>query len=221
MEVRDWVRNHFGTADTEVLLDESAYGRNELRTDKKRIEQRLNKLESDMDKHAGRYQQLLEKGAKAEQLKRKRYAQKAKFAKKKYEISKKKHRVDSTKLGTVISIEGMRQVMDLHESQDLTLDEVMRDGVNTGEIQEQIMGQMAQFGIELEDMERVQDALDIDILDEDLSEPASEELDAMERMAAGEISAEQIDVEDSVEIDSEEISIDADIDSDADATDLL
>jgi len=221
MELRDWVRDRFGSAETETLLDESVYGKNELRTDKKKIEQSLKQLEKDMDSHSSKYQQLLEKGAKADEMRRRQYAQKAKFEKKKYEIKKKKHKANSIKLGTVISIEGMRDVMDMHESQDLSLDEAMSQDLNVQEVQGEIMDQMAQFGLELEDMQQVQDALDIEILDDDLEQGASEELEAMERMAAGEISSEQVNVEEDVEVDADEISIDADIEDEMTDTDMF
>lgn len=221
MELRDWVRDRFGSAETETLLDESVYGKNELRTDKKKIEQSLKQLEKDMDSHSNKYQKLLEKGAKADEMRRRQYAQKAKFEKKKYEIKKKKHKANSIKLGTIISIEGMRDVMDMHESQDLSLDEAMSQDLNVQEVQGEIMDQMAQFGLELEDMQQVQDALDIEILDDDLEQGASEELEAMERMAAGEISSEQVNVEEDVEVDADEISIDADIEDEMTETDMF
>ena len=221
MELRDWVQDRFGSAETETLLDESVYGQNELRADKKKLEQSLKQLEKDMDSHSNTYQKLLEKGAKADEMRRRQYAQKAKFEKKKYEIKKKKHKANSIKLGTVISIEGMREVMDMHESQDLSLDEAMSQDLNVQEVQGEIMDQMAQFGLELEDMQQVQDALDIEILDYDLEQGASEELEAMERMAAGEISSEQVNVEEDVEVDPDEISIDADIEDEMTETDLF
>jgi hypothetical protein len=221
MQLRDWVQERFGATDTNTLLDESAYSTNQLRTDKKKLEQSLKQLENDMSTHSEKYQKLLERGAEADEMRRRQYAQKAKFEKKKYEIKKKKHKANSIKLGTIISIEGMREVMDMHESQDLGIDEVMNEDVNAREVQGQIMDQMAQFGLELEDMQEVQDALDVEILDEDLQEGASEELEAMEQMAAGEISREQLDVEQQVELESEEISVSAGIDDDLEDMDTL
>jgi hypothetical protein len=221
MQLRDWVQERFGTTDAETLLDESVYSTNQLRTDKKKLEQSLKQLEGDMDTHSEKYQQLLEKGAEADEMRRRQYAQKAKFEKKKYEIKKKKHKANSIKLGTIISIEGMREVMDMHENQELGIDEAMSQDVNAREVQGQIMDQMAQFGLELEDMQEVQDALDVEILDEDLEEGASEELEAMEQMAAGEISREQIDVEQEVEVESEEVSVDVGIEDDLEEPDVL
>ena len=208
MELRDWVQDRFGTADTETLLDESVYNTTELRQDKKKLEQSLKQLESDMDKHSQKYQKLLEKGAEADEMRRRQYAQKAKFEKKKYEIKKKKHKASSIKLGTVISIEGMREVMNMHQGQDLSIDNAMSNDISAQEVQSEIMDQMAQFGLELEDMQQVQEALDVEILDEDLEEGASEELEMMEEMAAGDISREQVDIEQDVEVEAEDVAVD-------------
>lgn len=208
MELRDWVQDRFGTADTETLLDESVYDTTELRQDKKKLEQSLEQLESDMDKHSQKYQKLLEKGAEADEMRRRQYAQKAKFEKKKYEIKKKKHKASSIKLGTVISIEGMREVMNMHQGQDLSIDNAMSNDISAQEVQSEIMDQMAQFGLELEDMQQVQEALDVEILDEDLEEGASEELEMMEEMAAGDISREQVDIEQDVEVEAEDVAVD-------------
>lgn len=212
MELRNWVQDRFGSADTETLLDESVYSRNELRKDKSKLEQNLNQIESEMEKHSDRYQKLLEKGSNADEMKQKQYAQKAKFEKKKYKIKKKKHKANSIKLGTIISIEGMREVMSMHEGdEDYTLDTLFDDELNAQELQSQVMDQMAQFGLEIEDMRQVQDALDVEILDQDLGTEASEELELMQEMQAGDISQEQVDIEQEVEIEEEEMDIDLDI----------
>ena len=212
MELRNWVQDRFGSADTETLLDESVYSRNELRKDKSKLEQNLNQIENEMDKHSDRYQKLLEKGSNADEMKQTQYAQKAKFEKKKYKIKKKKHKANSIKLGTIISIEGMREVMSMHEGdEDYTLDTLFDDELNAQELQSQVMDQMAQFGLEIEDMRQVQDALDVEILDQDLGTEASEELELMQEMQAGDISQEQVDIEQEVEIEEEEMDIDLDI----------
>ena len=208
MELRDWVQDRFGTADAESLLDESLYSTNDLRKDKAKLEQNLRQIEKERDKHRQQYETLLEKGADADEMKRKQYAQKAKFAKKKYKIKKKKHKANSVKLGTVISIEGMREVMDMHnEEGSIVLDDVFDDELNVGELQNEIMDQMAEFGLEMEDMQEVQDALDVEILDQDLDTAASEEIELMEEMRAGEISREEVDIEETVEDDGEDVDI--------------
>jgi hypothetical protein len=208
MELRDWVQERFGAADAETLLDESVYSRKDLRRDKSKLEQSLNKAENEMEEHHERYQKLLQKGSNADDVKQQQYAQKAKFEKKKYKIKKKKHKAKSVKLGTIISIEGMREVMSMHDQEEYALDDVFDDDLDAQELQGEIMDQMAQFGLEMEDMQEVQDALDIEILDQDLEDGASEELELMQEMQAGDVSKEQIDIEDDVEVESDDIDID-------------
>ena len=207
MELRDWVQDRFGTADAESLLDESLYSTKDLRKDKAKLEQNLRQIEKERDKHRQQYETLLEKGADADEMKRKQYAQKAKFAKKKYKIKKKKHKANSVKLGTIISIEGMREVMAMHNEENYEIDNLFDDDLNVGELQNEIMDQMAEFGLEMEDMQEVQDALDIEILDQDLDTTASEEVELMEEMRAGEISREEVDIEETVEDSSEDVDI--------------
>jgi len=207
MELRDWVQDRFGTADAESLLDESLYSTKDLRKDKAKLEQNLRQIEKERDKHRQQYEKLLEKGADADEMKRKQYAQKAKFAKKKYKIKKKKHKANSVKLGTIISIEGMREVMSMHNEENYEIDNLFDDDLNVGELQNEIMDQMAEFGLEMEDMQEVQDALDVEILDQDLDTTASEEVELMEEMRAGEISREEVDIEETVEDDSEDVDI--------------
>ena len=210
MDIRSWVQDRFGTADTATLLDESVYSRTELRKDKTKLEQHLRQIESEMDNHAERYQKLLQKGADADEFRRQQYAQKAKFEKKKYEIKKKKHKTNSIKLGTVISIEGMREVLAMHngDGESYELDQLFDNELNAEELQREVMDQMAEFGLEIEDMKQVQEALDVEILDQDLEAGANEELELMEEMAAGDINHEQVDIDDTVEVEPDDFDVD-------------
>lgn len=206
MELRNWVQERFGAPDGR-LLDESTYSTRELRKDKAKLEQNLTQLENELDQHSKKYQKLLQEGAEADEMRRRQYAQKAKFEKKKYEIKKKKHKATSIKLGTVISIEGMREVLEMQNAEETRISEVMGQDIDAQEVQGRIMDQMAEFGLELEDMQQIQDALDVPILDEDLEAGASEELEVMEEMAAGEISQEQVDIEEEVEVEPDEVDV--------------
>ena len=206
MELRSWVKDRFGATD-ETLLDESVYSTRELRKDKAKIEQSLKQLERDMQTHGKKYEKLLVEGAPADDLRRQQYAQKAKFEKKKYKIKKKKYKANSIKLGTLISIEGMREILDMQDGEDLGPD---LSSVDIQEVQGQIIDQMAEIGLELEDMQKIQDALDMPIIDDDLEMGASEEMEMMEEIAAGKVSEEQIDVEAETEVDTDDISIDDD-----------
>jgi len=206
MELRDWVQDRFGAAD-ETLLQESVYSTRELRKDKAKLEQNLKQLENDMQTHGKKYKQLLQKGAEADDMSRSQYAQKAKFEKKKYEIKKKKHKANTIKLGTIISIEGMREILEMQDGEDMKIDDLMSNDINAQEVQSQIMDQMAEFGLELEDMQQIQDALDVPIMDDDLETGASEEMELMEEMAAGDLAEEHIDVEAELDDSADDVEI--------------
>lgn len=211
MNIHNWVTNQFGDTDPATLLDESRYSTKQLRKDKRSLQQSINQLESELDDHGTRYQHLLEKGANADDIKKRQFAQKAKFEKKKYQIKKKKYKVNSTKLGTIISIEGMREILSMHEEDSYAVDELFDEDHNAQELQAQVMDQMAEFGLEIEDMQDVQEALDVDILGQDLESEPSEELELMEEMEAGELSREQLDIDEDVEQESTDIDLDSDI----------
>ena len=207
MELRDWVQDRFGTADASTLLDEEVYSTKDLRKDKAKLEQNLRQIETERDKHKQRYEQLLQKGAEADELKQQQLAQKAKFEKKKYKIKKKKHKANSVKMGTIISIEGMREVMSMHDEENYEIDRLFDDEMNAQELQGEIMDQMAEFGLEMEDMQQVQEALDIEVLDSDLETEASEEMELMQKMQAEEISREEVDIEESVEVEADDVDM--------------
>jgi hypothetical protein len=207
MELRDWVQERFGTADASTLLDEEVYSTKDLRKDKAKLEQNLRQIEKERDKHKQRYENLLQKGAEADEVKQQQLAQKAKFEKKKYKIKKKKHKAQSVKMGTIISIEGMREVMSMHDEENYVIDDLFDDEMNAQELQSEIMDQMAEFGLEMEDMQQVQDALDIEVLDSELETEASEEMELMQKMQAEEISREEVDIEESVEVEQDEVDV--------------
>lgn len=205
MELRDWVQQRFGGTG-ETLLDESAYADKDLRKDIMKLEHSLKKLENEMDQHGRKYKQLLQEGADASELKRKKFAQKAKFEKKKHAVKKKKHRANSVKLGTLLSIQGMREITDLQDEEDLALDDALEDA-DAQEIQGQIMERMATFNIEMEDLQEIQSALDIPIMEQELQMDHSEEEQIMADMAASDISDEEVDLDSEVDIETEEIEI--------------
>lgn len=203
MSVTDWIQDRFGSDGTATLLDESVYSDRELRKDKAKLEQGLRQIEDNLEEHNQKYQELLRKGAEADEMRRRLYAKKAKLEKKKYEAKKREHKANSIKLGTVISVEGMRDVLDTAGS-DINLSEHIQDA-NTAKLQGQIMDQMAEFGLEIEDMQQVEEALDVPILDDNLEAGASEELELMEEMAAGSVSGEQVDIEEEVQVDPDQL----------------
>jgi hypothetical protein len=210
MELRDWVQNRFGGTG-ETLLDESMYSNKELRKDVMKLEHALKKLENEMDKHGRKYKQILKEGSDASELERKKFAQKAKFEKKKYAVKKKKHRARSIKLGTLLSIQGMREIVEMQDnqnSQDLAIDDVLEDA-DAQEVQGEIMDQMASFNLEMEDLQEIQGALDVPIMDQELEMDHSEEEQIMSDMAASDISNEEVDIDSDLEAESEGIDIES------------
>jgi hypothetical protein len=80
------------------------------------------------------------------------------------------------------------------------------------EIQSEIMERMAAFGIEMEDMKEIQEALDIPIMEQELEMDVSEEEEIMEDMAASDID-EEVGIEMQAEVSLEEgIEVDDEID---------
>lgn len=108
----------------------------------------------------------------------------------------------------------MREIMEVQNEDDIALDNAM-DDADAQEIQSEIMERMAAFGIEMEDMEEIQEALDIPIMEDDIAMDVSEEEQLMQEMAASEISEEQVDIEMEAEV-SADTSDDAAIEDDLD-----
>jgi hypothetical protein len=208
MELRNWLQERFGGTG-KTLLDDDVYSDKEIRKDITKLEHKLKKLEKEMDSHGRKYKKLLKEGAEVGELKRKKYAQKAKFEKKKYAIKKKKYRANSVKLGTILSIQGMRDIMEIQDQEEIGIDDAMHDA-DAQEIQSEIMERMAAFGIEMEDMQEIQEALDIPIMEQELDMDVGEEERKMEELAASEISEEQVDIEMEAEVSISDDEMDLD-----------
>lgn len=206
MELRNWVTETFGGTG-KTLLDERVYSSEELRKDIIKLEHEQKRLEDDLDGHRKQYKALIKEGANASEMQRKKLAQKAKLEKKKLAIKKKKYRANNVKLGTMLSVQGMREIMDSQDvagDADLAFDEVMGDA-NAQELQGKIVDRMAAFGVEMEDIQEISDALDVPILDDQLEVDSSDEEELMKEMAASGMSEEEIDVEDELD---DEVGVD-------------
>ncbi|OKY77355.1 MAG: hypothetical protein BTN85_2005 [Candidatus Methanohalarchaeum thermophilum] len=194
MQLREWVKNKFGgTGNT--LLDESVYGQRELREDISVLEQSLKKVEKDMEKCHRKYVNLLKEGSEKSELKRKTYATKANYAKKKYAVKRKKYKANSVKLGTLYSIKGMREVIDMQDSQDLHFDEIMKETPDAQEMQNKIKMKMAQLDLEMEDLKQIEDAIDLPIMESEDEQEITEEEKMMEEIRSGKKSPDEIEIE--------------------------
>lgn len=212
MEVREPIKEFFGASD-KTLLDESVYSDQDLRRDKIKLRKQRKRIEKEMNEYSEEYKELLQKGANANELQRENYAKKAKIVKKKYKIKKKQYQKNSVVLGTIVSIEGARELQDMHDGNTTEIESIIRDGdVNVASVQEDMMDQMVDFDLDMEIMQEVQEGLDIDIMSAELETEESEEMEMMEEMAAGNIDEESIEVDETIE--SEESVDDVSIDDD-------
>lgn len=204
MGLSDWLTNRFGTTDARTLLNEEVYSSESLKQDKRNLERKLSSLGDKLDEHQIRYEHFLHKGAEANDIEQQNFAQKARLEKKKHSVVKKKYKQTNIKLGTVISIEGMREISSMQQQQTYNLDQHLQAGFETNELQNQIMDQMAELGLNIEDMREIQDALDVEILDEQLEMDATEEVNLMEALETGDISQNSIQLEDATSTENSE-----------------
>lgn len=217
MNVRNWVTDYFGES-ADSLLEEGVYSDEDLRRDKIKLRKQRKRIEQEMNQYASEYTELLQKGAEANEIERDSYAKKAQIAKKKYKLKKKQYQKNSVVLGTVVSVEGARELQDMHDGDTTEIESLIRDrDVDVESVQEDMMNQMVEFDLDMEVMQEVQDGLDIDIMSAEMGAEDSEEKEIMEEMAAGNISEEEIDVDETVEQDDvdadpiDDVSIDDDL----------
>lgn len=224
MQVRNWVQDYFGES-ANSLLDEAVYSDEDLRRDKIKLRKQRDRIEKEMKEYSNEYKELLQKGAESNELQRETYAKKAQMAKKKYKLKKKQHQKNSVILSTVVSVEGARELQDMHDGDSTEIESIISErDVDVESVQEDMMNQMIEFDLDMEIMQEVQEGLDIDVMTSDISSEDSEELDMMEEMAAGEISEEEIDVEETVETESiDDVNIEeglSDVDIEEDEIDI-
>jgi len=215
MEVRDWVQDYFGES-ANSLLDEGVYSDEDLRRDKIKLRKQRKQIEKEMNQYASEYKKLLQKGSRTNEIERESYAKKAQIAKKKYKLKKRQYQKNSVVLGTVVSIEGARELQDMHDGDTTEIESIIRErDVDVESVQEDMMNQMVEFDLDMEIMQEVQDSLDVDIMSTEMGDEDSEEIEMMEEMAAGEISEEELDVEQRVEAEEglDDVSLEEDLDS--------
>lgn len=210
MQLRNWISEQFGSKDT--LLDKSVYSPEEIQHDKVRLKQQRKRINKEMSQYATDYQQLLEKGAQANAAERKQYSQQAKIAKKKYKVKQQQYQKNSVQMATIVTIEGARELKNMTGQDDINLPDM--DKVELGNVQEHLMDEMVQYELDMDVMMDVQDALDIDIIGADVEMGDDEEMEIMNEIAAGEVDAEQIDIESAGEMEDVDTDVDDVLDGD-------
>lgn len=192
MAISDWLQQKFGDTGGN-LLDQDVYSDKELKKDIKKLNHKHKRLEKKMDEHQDNYREILEKGANAPDFKKQALAQKAQLEKKKYNIQRKKYNSSSKKLAALVSIEGAREILDMTDSNDLVIDDVMEDNDDVRQnMQAVISNRMAEFGIDQEVFEEISGELDIPLMDDEISMDGSEEFETMKKLEEGQLKAEEV-----------------------------
>jgi hypothetical protein len=211
MKLREWV---FGGKDFKTMLDPEVYSDEEISQDKHKANILMTQYEQDMNKHAAAYKRLIKEGAEAGELQRKNLAMRARMEKQRYNQKKQLFTMMSTKYAAVMSLEMARE-MARAKSEDggLVIDTVFT-AAEAQQIQHQVVDTMASQGVRNEAMEKFVDTLNIPVVSDDITEDSAE-ITAMERVAAGDRSADELDIEDEfdAEFDPTEMEV-SDVDFD-------
>ncbi|WP_251342731.1 hypothetical protein [Haloplanus halophilus] len=225
MEVRSWVKDKFGTTD-QTLLSTEVYSDEDLRRDKIKLERQRNRIEDEIEDHRSKYKQLVKEAAGEDDMRKQVLAKKAKNQKKQYELKQKKYQKTSMKYGTILSIEGARELLQEQESSknpDLAIDDVMDEDLQVEEFEAKMEQKMVDFDMEVDMMERIQGSLDFNFTSGDMSMSSDDDvLDEINKVEEGQLEEEEIDVDDdtssvsanveaSVDIQEEEVDIEDDM----------
>jgi len=205
MQLRSWIADQFGSSEPETLLDESVYSRQQIKEDKIRLRQQRRRIIKEMNEYGAEYQRLLEEGAQASELEAQQYAQQAKIAKKKYKIKNQQHQKNSVQMATVVTIEGARELLEMTDSDPTHISDLLGNGeVDLSVVEEQMMDEMVNYELDMDLMMEVQEALDIDIIGSETDLQGGQEMEMIEKMRAGDLDSEQIDIDNQVEEEKEQ-----------------
>lgn len=219
MQIREQVKEMFGTADKGNLLDGDVYGEQDLKRDKIKLERQRKQLQKEMNEYGSEYKKLMKRGARASDHKRRQIAQQAKIAKKKYKIKKQQYKKNSVVMATIVTIEGARELQNMSNEDTTEIESLLHDSsVDAEAVQEEMMENMVQFDLDMQMMQEVQESLDIDIMGSTMDEMGDDELvEDMRRLAEGDLDEEELDVEAEIEeTTSTEVSMSASTGGDLD-----
>jgi|APHM01.1.fsa_nt_gi hypothetical protein len=199
MEVRSWVKDKFGTND-QTLLSTEVYPQNDLRRDKIKIERQRNRIQDEIEEHRNKYKQLVKEAAGEDDMRKQALAKKAKNNKKKYQLKQKKYQKTSMKYGTILSIEGARELLQEEQNStepNLALDDVMNQDLQVEEFEAKMEEKMVDFDMEVDLMERIQGSLDFNFTSSDMSMSSDDGvMEDIEEHEKGQLDEEEIDIED-------------------------
>ncbi|GAB3326793.1 hypothetical protein EI982_16115 [Haloplanus rallus] len=224
MEVRSWVKEKFGTTD-QTLLSTEVYSDKDLRRDKIKLERQRNRIEGEIEEHRTKYKKLVKEAAGEDEMRKQVLAKKAKNQKKQYQLKQKKYQKTSMKYGTLLSIEGARELLaeqGSNTSPDLAIDDVMDQDLQVDEFEAKMEEKMVEFDMEVDMMDRIQGSLDFNFTSSDMSMDSDDDvMGTIEDLEEDQLDEEEIDIEDdtsvsasaeaSVDVQAEEIDIEDDM----------
>jgi hypothetical protein len=224
MEVRSWVKEKFGTTD-QTLLSTEVYSDKDLRRDKIKLERQRNRIEGEIEEHRTKYKKLVKEAAGEDEMRKQVLAKKAKNQKKQYQLKQKKYQKTSMKYGTILSIEGARELLaeqGSNTSPDLAIDDVMDQDLQVDEFEAKMEEKMVEFDMEVDMMDRIQGSLDFNFTSSDMSMDSDDDvMGTIEDLEEDQLDEEEIDIEDdtsvsasaeaSVDVQAEEIDIEDDM----------
>jgi hypothetical protein len=224
MEVRSWVKEKFGTTD-QTLLSTEVYSEKDLRRDKIKLERQRNRIEGEIEEHRTKYKKLVKEAAGEDEMRKQVLAKKAKNQKKQYQLKQKKYQKTSMKYGTLLSIEGARELLaeqGSNTSPDLAIDDVMDQDLQVDEFEAKMEEKMVEFDMEVDMMDRIQGSLDFNFTSSDMSMDSDDDvMGTIEDLEEDQLDEEEIDIEDdtsvsasaeaSVDVQAEEIDIEDDM----------
>lgn len=204
MQIREQVKDIFGTADRDSLLDESVYDSQSLKKDKIKLQRQRQQLQKEMNQYGQEYKKLMRKGAKASEHERRQIAQQAKIAQKKYKIKQQQFKKNSVVMATIVTVEGARELQNMTDEPvtDFEKDVLGDENLDSAQVQEQMMDEMVQFDLDMQMMQEVQESLDIDIMGSQMDQMGDdgELVDKMRQLEEGDLSEEELDPEADTEI---------------------
>lgn len=224
MEVRSWVKKKFGTTD-QTLLSTEVYSDKDLRRDKIKLERQRNRIEEEIEEHRTKYKKLVKEAAGEDEMRKQVLAKKAKNQKKQYQLKQKKYQKTSMKYGTILSIDGARELLQEQQNSknpDLAIDDVMGQDLQVDEFEAKMEDKMVEFDMEVDMMDRIQGSLDFNFTSSDMSMDSDDDvMGTIEGLEEDQLDEEEIDIEDdtsvsasaeaSVDVQAEEIDIEDDM----------
>jgi len=192
--VRDWIESKFGTEEVKSLLNEEVYSQRELKKDRKKLQKRRRDLSDEIEETSNEYRDLVKTAAEVPESQRDPYVKQAKIAKQKYKIKKHQYRKNSALMATLISIKGARNLQGMTDEHHTKLESLLHDeSVDASDIQDDMFDEMMEFGLTMDTMQEVQDALDFEVMGPDMESDLDEDvLEDVEAVREGKVEAEKI-----------------------------